>query len=224
MQCCAMLCNAVLCYAVQVWVLCFVAKWPCSAMLCHAVPCIHCSAPDGTLQGVRHKRCAIQAPGHMASPSASPQGQGPAVTSPAASQSSPQQPLTSASDPPQAPLVPSHPSAEGPAQSPSEQGGGESDQQLLPDGTAPSAHDPAAAQHAQHAGQGSGRHGGQNRRQGQQRMGHSYQHLVSIPLKFCRSLLQTAVCAFTCVCICSHKCEQCLSQHVCNVVNSSYAL
>lgn len=138
----------------------------------------------------------------MASPSASPQGHGPATKSPAPSQrSSPHQPLPPASSQSQGGVAPSHSTAEAPAQSAVQQGGDESDQQLSPGGTAPTAHAQPAAQHAQHAGQGSFKHAGHPRRQGQQHMGHSYQHhaLVSSLLTVCHAC---------------YRLQQCLRVHV----------
>ena len=144
-------------------------------MMCRAIHTLLCAMIHHS--GVAYKSYDIQAPSHMTSPSASPQGQGHAVNSPALSQSSPQQPLSTASDPPQGAPLPSQASADAIAHSEPQQGGDQSgQQQLLPGGITPTAHSQTAAQHAQHAGQGSARHGGHPRRQGQQHMGQSYQH------------------------------------------------
>ena len=135
----------------------------------------------------------MQAPDRMVSPSASPQGQGSVMHSPAAlqvcQQSSPHHSRLNASDQSQELLTHSPSPAEAPTQSAPQQAGNESDQHLSPAVAAPTSHAQLAAQHAQHAGQGNAKHGGNHWRQGPHQVGQPHQQHVMVSMPVLRQAL-----------------------------------
>ena len=134
-------------------------------MQCHAVLC--CNA----WHMLSFTCCHVQVPTHMVSSSASPQGL--AQDSPALhQQSSPRHSHVNASQQSQGPSTRSLSPAGLPTQAAIREGGNESES---------NAHAQPAAQHAQHAGQGSNAHRGQHRRQGQHLNGQQpYQQHVMV--------------------------------------------